>query len=131
MGHDQRNAFSVAGNAQTVGDRIRFARYALPREHKTRPVSQLKIGVACCWASPQTQLYRLENNHRSPTVDECKKLANALNVAPEWLAFGVGDGPHRDDLGAGNDAVRVDRFSPPGFRDPGGESVGFDLGGAR
>jgi hypothetical protein len=34
----------------------------------------------------------LRNKGNSPTVDTVSNLARALRVAPEWLAFGVGDG---------------------------------------
>lgn len=109
---------------QTPGDRIRVARLALPRAHKGRPVSQRKIGERLGWHAAQERIYALENSKRPLTVQTCELLAKALNVTPEWLAFGVGDGPARD-------REPIKRPNVDSFHDLGGNSRAFDIGAGR
>lgn len=40
------------------------------------------------------------NPDASPTIETIRKLAGALDVSPEWLAYGIGDGPEGGFTGA-------------------------------
>lgn len=38
-------------------------------------------------------VYRWEWGVSDPTRSDCALIADALGTTPEWVAFGVGDGP--------------------------------------
>lgn len=42
----------------------------------------------------------LRNPDSSPTIETVRKLARALDVSPEWLGYGIGDGPTGEAAGS-------------------------------
>lgn len=44
----------------------------------------------------------IEQGLRSPTVETVERLADALQVSPAWLAFGIGDSHDRSRRTTGN-----------------------------
>ena len=67
----------------TIGDRIRRAREA-------RELTQRDLAAACGWESesPQGRISHYETNRREPSLADLAKIAKALNVTVEHLAFG-------------------------------------------
>ena len=51
----------------------------------------------------------LEQGRAEPTLSVLEGLAKALSVSPEWLAFGVGDGPVERDEVRTKEAPRAGR----------------------
>lgn len=51
----------------------------------------------------------LEQGRAEPTLSTVEALARALSVSPEWLAFGVGDGPVERDEDRVKEAPRAGR----------------------
>ncbi|KRE02575.1 hypothetical protein ASE61_14950 [Bosea sp. Root670] len=69
----------------TIVDRIERALLA---SGLTPRAASLAAGM-----SPDAIRGIMRNPDSSPTVDTAKKLAGALSVSPEWLAYGTGEGP--------------------------------------
>lgn len=69
----------------TILDRIE---QALVASGLTPRAASLAAGM-----SPDAIRGIMRNPDSSPTVDTTRKLAAALSVSPEWLAYGIGDGP--------------------------------------
>jgi transcriptional regulator with XRE-family HTH domain len=72
------------GTCEGVGDRLRVARQAAGmsmRELARR--AELSVNAVSL----------IEAGRGTPRVDNCEALAVALDVAPCWLAYGVGRGP--------------------------------------
>ncbi|MGF7053963.1 transcriptional regulator with XRE-family HTH domain [Bosea sp. OAE752] len=70
---------------KTIVDRIE---QALLAKGLTPRAASLAAGM-----SPDAIRGIMRNPDSSPTVDTTRKLAGALSVSPEWLAYGIGDGP--------------------------------------
>lgn len=68
----------------TTGERLRAARTA-------RSLTQEQLARAC--GVTVTTVNRWENNRSALTIDNARVVADALGVAPEWVAFGRGEGP--------------------------------------
>lgn len=71
--------------ASSISDRIE---QALLASGLTPRAASLAAGM-----SPDAIRGIMRNPDSSPTVETTKKLAGALSVSPEWLAYGIGDGP--------------------------------------
>lgn len=72
----------------TIGQRVRMAR-------EKRCMSQRRLGAAA--GMSETYVFQLEGGKdgrseliKSPTLETLEKLAAALDVPVEWLAFGHG-----------------------------------------
>ena len=73
-------------SCMTFGDRLRGAReQAGMRLGKS--LSQRQLALRCGWPS-QSRVANYENGSRQPGLEEIVLLAEALDVNPEWLAFG-------------------------------------------
>lgn len=77
---------------ETVADRIEQAIAAA--ETNPRAVS-VAAGM-----SPDAVRGILRNRDGSPTVETIRKIAMALDVSPEWLAYGLGPGPSDAPVGS-------------------------------
>lgn len=63
-----------------IADRIAFVATAIGSKKKLAEL----VGIS------EMQLYRYLNNQNAPSIEVVERIARAVNVPPEWLAFGVG-----------------------------------------
>jgi len=68
-----------------IGDRIK-------QEREKQGLSQPGLAALCGW-SGAGRISNYERNTREPTAEDLKKIANALNVKPESITFGVDSNP--------------------------------------
>lgn len=72
----------------TIGQRIKKAR-------KHCGLTQDELGELCAFNNNnnkgQTRVSNYENDKRSPEIEHLKKIAQAVNVRPEWLILDSGD----------------------------------------
>jgi len=65
------------------------ARLAFGRAHLGLTYRALRAAAGLS----HTAVEKLEKGVGSPSLTTCERLATALDVAPAWLAFGVGRAP--------------------------------------
>lgn len=69
----------------TIGTRLRSGRERLE-------ISQPELGRLCGWRDAKQRIPNYETGIRVPRIPDLHKLAGALGVPVEWLAFGTDPG---------------------------------------
>ena len=87
----------------TFSERLQIAR-------KRRGLSQRELanlaGVSNCYVGLMERIGTPTGSIKAPTLRSVEKLALALGVSAEWLAFGAGRAPSWRELRPTNDASK-------------------------
>lgn len=82
MSERKTNVWDRAGHTDTLANRLTTRRTEL-RQRQVDLADQIEVA--------RTAYSQYETGKITPSVDKVIRLAAALDVTPEWLAFGIGD----------------------------------------
>lgn len=89
------------GAGQTIGDRIAWLRL---QRRKTRTALGAEVGLG------EAAVRQIETGgSKQPTFQNGVRIARALGVSPDYLAFGVDSAPEREEIGRLKDALNHER----------------------